>query len=608
MQQGSEEFDAFYKAARGRLLVQTYALTGDLPASRSAVRDAFVAAWHHWRKVSRLADPEGWVRPHAWQHAQRRHTARIWHRDKSLDADSRATLDALAKLSVTQRKVLLLTQLSSVSMQEMAREVGLTVAAAERELQTATSRFATQRDVPSTSVRGHLTALTDRINDSRFPRPTIIRRAGAARRRAHTGTGVAAAVVALFLGGAVVHESGGVAPDLNGATAQGASVSETPPADETLRVEDMLAPEQASQLSRARTFREGRTFDNTEGDGINSICQRDRFADPDGRGALVRTFESTGSPAMSATQTVELSTSDRAAKRAYNRTVGWYTGCSDDRVQLLTSLRLKGAGDDGRLLVLRSWNDPVTTYTIGVARTGSIITSTVRKVRSDETPSLTPMVSLMGTAVWSICDHPAAGTCSTRPASTPVAPPPGEDGHGLVQVVDLPPVPGVTKPWVATEPTRAKLNSAATRCDKADFYDKSIPYSTTRSFLVPEAGLPSAFGLTETLGKFRSAKAADSFASTIRTRMGGCEDKDKGTTVGTRLERSSSSEDLDIWSVTTEISDAKKVTYLMAIGRRNDVVFQLGFVPVPGHTIGDAAFKALAERGLDRIANLPDEK
>ena len=320
MQQGSEEFDAFYKATRGRLLVQTYALTGDLPASRSAVRDAFVAAWHHWRKVSRLEDPESWVRPHAWQHAQRRHTARIWHRDKSLDAGSRATLDALAKLSMTQRKVLLLTQLSSVSMQEMAREVGLTDEAAERELQTATSRFATQRDVPSASVRGHLTELTDRVNDSRFPRPSIIRRAGAARRRTHTGTGVAAAVVALFLGGAVVHESGGVAPDLNGASAQGASVTESTDPAETLRLEDLLAPEQAAQLSRTRTFREGRTFDNTEGDGINSICQQDRFADPDGLGALVRTFDASGSPAMAATQTVELSTSDRAAKRAYDRT------------------------------------------------------------------------------------------------------------------------------------------------------------------------------------------------------------------------------------------------------------------------------------------------
>jgi hypothetical protein len=214
----------------------------------------------------------------------------------------------------------------------------------------------------------------------------------------------------------------------------------------------------------------------------------------------------------------------------------------------------------------------------------------------------------MGSAVWSICDHPAAGTCATRPASTPVAPPRGDDGNGLVQVVDLPPVPGVARPWVATEPTQAKLNTAATRCDKADFYDKSIPYSTTRSFLVPDARLPSAFGLTETLGRFRSAKAADTFVSKIGSRMSGCEDKDMAATVTTRHHRSTKSEDLDIWSVTTEISDTKKVTYLMAIGRRNGVVVQLGFVPVPGHTISDGAFTALAERALDRISNLPAEK
>ena len=142
-----DEFDAFYKDARDRLLLQTYALTGDLPASRSAVRDAFVAAWHHWRKVSRLDDPEAWARPHAWAHAQRRHTARLWHREKGLDPEVLATLDALGKLPVNQRKTLLLTQLSSVSMADMAREVGLPQAQAERELQRATAQFAVHRDV-----------------------------------------------------------------------------------------------------------------------------------------------------------------------------------------------------------------------------------------------------------------------------------------------------------------------------------------------------------------------------------------------------------------------------------------------------------------------------
>jgi DNA-directed RNA polymerase specialized sigma24 family protein len=93
-----ELFDAFYAQTRDRLLVLAFALTGDLPASRGAVRDSFIAAWHHWGKVKRLPDPEAWVRPHVWSHAQRRHTARIWHRDRKLDPGLRATLDALAKL------------------------------------------------------------------------------------------------------------------------------------------------------------------------------------------------------------------------------------------------------------------------------------------------------------------------------------------------------------------------------------------------------------------------------------------------------------------------------------------------------------------------------
>lgn len=84
-------FDAFYTDARQRLLHQTYALTGDQRAAQLAVRDAFIGAWHHWGKVSRHADPEGWVRPMAWSHAQRRHGARIWHRDKAADAERSAT-------------------------------------------------------------------------------------------------------------------------------------------------------------------------------------------------------------------------------------------------------------------------------------------------------------------------------------------------------------------------------------------------------------------------------------------------------------------------------------------------------------------------------------
>ena len=51
-----ETFDAYYVETRTRLLHEAYALTGDAPASRAAVRDAFVVAWHRWRKVGQLED------------------------------------------------------------------------------------------------------------------------------------------------------------------------------------------------------------------------------------------------------------------------------------------------------------------------------------------------------------------------------------------------------------------------------------------------------------------------------------------------------------------------------------------------------------------------
>ena len=54
-----ETFDAYYVETRTRLLHEAYALTGDAPASRAAVRDAFVVAWHRWRKVGQLEDRDG---------------------------------------------------------------------------------------------------------------------------------------------------------------------------------------------------------------------------------------------------------------------------------------------------------------------------------------------------------------------------------------------------------------------------------------------------------------------------------------------------------------------------------------------------------------------
>ena len=606
-----DEFDAFYKDARDRLLLQTYALTGDLPASRSAVRDAFVAAWHHWRKVSRLDDPEAWARPHAWAHAQRRHTARLWHREKGLDPEVLATLDALGKLSVNQRKTLLLTQLSSVSMADMAREVGLPQAQAERELQRATAQFAVHRDVATTSVRAMFEPLREHVAAAvRWPRSTIIRRAGTRRRRTHTAVGAVGAAVALVVTGALVTDVAGVRPTLGRDDHAATTATEmdgtarrvaTP---ETLPDSAMLTARQVAKGVAGPRWRVGETNDNTGGDGLVLPCQQERYADPRGTAALLRTFDAgKGKDAAAAFQVTEVSGSGKAADRTFDRTLDWYAGCGDARVQLLSTHRVARVGDEAMMLVLRAWRQP-STMVVGVARSGQLTTTTLSRVPGERAPDLDRSAGLLATAVDALCHLPDAGTCAGRPRHAVAPAVPVGQVPGMLGEIDLPPVTGVVRRWVGTEPRRAVTNVAATSCDRADFSAAPMTNNMTRSFLVPGAKVPDEFGLTETVGSMPAARA-HAFVERVRAKLDACPDKDLGTDVSLLAEQTTRTSDLSVWHVSTEISDKSTVDFLMGIARDGTSIAQVGFVPSGRVTMASGAFPALVRRALDRLAAMP---
>jgi DNA-directed RNA polymerase specialized sigma24 family protein len=611
-----DEFDAFYKDARDRLLLQTYALTGDLPASRAAVRDSFVVAWHHWRKVSRMEDPEAWARPHAWAHAQRRHTARLWHRDKNLDPEIRATLDALGKLSVAQRKVLLLSQLASVSMEEMAREVGLPRREAERELQTATAQLAVHRDVPTTHIRALFESLRDHVGEGRWPRSSIIRRAGAARRRTHTAVGAVGAVAALVLTGVLVTDVAGVRPTLSRedpGAASAAQESDGPgpaarpePTPEALPEASLLSSAQVGLELSGPGWQVDDTTDNSGGDPVTLPCQQDPFADPRGTAALVRSFSSRSEAAAkaSAYQAAEVSASAKAAGRAYDRARGWFAGCTDPRVQLLATYQVKGVGDDATMVVLRSWEKQGGTLVAAVARTGRVTTTALVDTPGTGGPPVPRATRLFAAAVDSLCHLRDGGTCSTHARLSPATPLPVGQVPGMLGEIDLPPVTGVARPWVGTEPRKAMTNVAATGCDRADFTASGISNNLTRSFVIPGADLPDQFGLTETVGSMPAARAR-AFVEQVRSRMKACPDKDLGSEVDQLANESTGGTDLSVWRVTTEISDQSSVQFLMGIVRHGTSVAQVGFVPTGSVTMRADDFPALVRRALDRLPALP---
>jgi DNA-directed RNA polymerase specialized sigma24 family protein len=603
----AERFDAFYADSRDRLLVLAFALTGDLPASRGAVRDSFIASWHHWGKIKRLEDPGTWVRPHVWTHAQRRHTARIWHRDRKLDPELRATLEALAKLSVVPRKALLLTELTSASRAETAHELGLPLEVAEKRIVEATAQFARHREVAAAEVRPLLEQLTAHCAGQRWPRATIIRRAGTARRRTYALTGSALVVATLVVSGFAVADHHGVHPTLAAAGDRLQSV----PAEGTGETGDQSGSPQitpaslisVSQLGRAVHGRTWRVTGTDPKQGTTFPCQRRAYADPRASTALVRNFTARheqGKPRLAVVEAMELSATEQAAKVGYATANRWFAACSMPQMQLVGVRRIQHLGDDAQQYVLRSWSRPASTYVLGVARTGRITTLTLTRTSGTAGPDLAGNVRLLVSAVDDLCSSTMGGRCSAMPRAVDIPAPRAGALPMMLSEFDLPPVAGVTQPWVGTTPRRALQNVAATGCDRSSFHGGHWQRAATRSFLVPDGHLAAPFGITETVGRLPEP-AAKSFVEGVRAKLGSCSDRE----LGTKALRLAGGPTWTAWRVRTEVTDKETVTFFMGIVRSGGAIAQVGFVPDGIHTMTTAQFVALLRRAGERLTAMP---
>lgn len=606
-QRDATDFEAFYKDVRSRLLLQTWALTGDLTAGRKAVQDALAIGWHHWRKIGRRspAEREDWVRPIAWRHALRRHSVPHFHRGKPEgDEEAQATLDALGHLPLEQRKVFLLAHLSTVDEQTLSREIGITHARAEQALHAAVRDFNLARSATPISVDAAFASMTSEVESVRWPRATILTRAGSARRRAHTAVGLGLAVAAFAGSGFAVTDAAGDRPSLDDLSLHHRSDASLQPAGYSLSASTLVDP------AEVRTALGGAWTTTLTSDDVSSAvalpCQSGVLADPHPRAALGRSFVGDKKTITSA-QTTVASTSTTTARAAYTRALGWYGGCRDSRVQLLQTQQVSGIGDQASVLLLRSWTDPTRTIAVGVARTGILTTAVAGTipVAKKDGPAVAGATTLLGDAVRQLCQLPGAGACATKPAATVASPPPYGVDPAMVNEADLPPVDHVGQPWVGTAPAPATTNVAATRCDDASFTGHGISHARTRSFVIPTAkGLAPQFGLTETIGSFAKQKAASTFVDGIRHKLATCPKTDLGSHVTPLRTTADDDADLTAWRVRVETSKTESVVYLMAIVRNGTSVAQVGFVPSDKVTMTDTDFTALAQRAADRLTYL----
>lgn len=599
-----ESFDSFYQSTRRAVLHQAFALTGDLAAAQSAVKDAYIAAWHHWRKVAPLDDREAWVRARAWQLAQRRHAGRIWHRNKGITEEHRRVLDGLARLTAPQRRSLLLLELAAVPLPAAARELGLTQDVAERHRRTGAEALAAHLEVDPARLRTALLGLDTALGQATLPRGPIIRRAGQKRRQMHTvAAGIVATAVAVAAG-AVAYQPGTESEgDLRMLRPQ--PVTEAASEPELPTADNLLDQDQIRRLGQGVEWDVEATHANTSGDGINTVCQQSRFADPDGLAAIVREFRaSSGRTRRSAVQTVEISKSVKQAKAGYRTTIGWYAGCRLGRLQLLDAYRVNNIGAEAGVLMVRVWERPITTYSVAVARIGTVTTTTVGKTVGAKPPPAREITQSLADSVSMLCARSGSEGCAKRPTYRVVPPPPSGEEPGILAVADLPPVGRIAKPWVGIDATRARPQPSPT-CDRASFVKAGADETRSRTYVIPQAKLPARFGLTETYGRFDSARQARRFLGQVRSRLAGCEDRDLATTVtGTRTVRRGAQADWTTWDQRTEISEREAVRFRVGFVRTGRTVAQLTFVSAPRDDIAGPRFQALVQRAGDRLREL----
>jgi len=600
------DFDQFYLASRRRLVLEAYALTGDLSAARSAVRDAFVPARQHWGRVGRLSDPEEWVRPRAWATAQRRHVARLWHREKGLTAEQKGVLDALHHLHDQQRKVLLLTHLAALSIDDIGRELGETPARVQHQLAEATRRFCrdtgcrdtglADSEAPADAVLAAIESLAPVAEAIALPGVLAIHQGGKRRHRTHAAVGVVVLVALILVGGAFV-----VTGDLEEPASAMPQVAPRP-----VTADMMLGTAQVRSLAPRERWRQLSTTDNIEGTGINSACQDTRFADPSGRGAIVRTFVAPGEPHRNFHETVEISRGRRAAAAAYKTTLGWFAGCSEARLQLLNAYRLSGLGHQAQMLKLRIPKDVRRTYVVGLARTGSLTVSTVLETLDGRPVEITRAVDVLTEAVRNVCGADPSGPCPVSVKAAPVLPPPSGETAGTLAAADLPVVGRINKPWVGTQPVRARSNVAATTCDKASFLKAGARKAATRTFLIPQGKLPRRFGITETYGAFTTQRKATALVRRISAAMASCEERDLGAQVSSEVVETKGyrNSEFALWRLDSEINETSSVGFWMGVVRVGNYVAQVNFTPASSNDIDEDTFQSLILRARDRLFEL----
>ena len=145
--------DELYTASYRRLVVQLYAICGDLADAEDAVQEGFVAVLRKHRQMARVENPEAWVRTTAlhhlhsrWRHGAvvRKYQPRVPgpQPPTEIGPEYVAIVTALAQIDAGQREVVVLHYLADLGTADIADQLGIPEGTVKSRLARARERLA----------------------------------------------------------------------------------------------------------------------------------------------------------------------------------------------------------------------------------------------------------------------------------------------------------------------------------------------------------------------------------------------------------------------------------------------------------------------------------
>jgi hypothetical protein len=419
------------------------------------------------------------------------------------------------------------------------------------------------------------------------------RRAQARRRNQLIGAG--AAVLILVGGGGIAAVNAFGGSDSPGA--KSGAGDDKPSEDLLSDAKALIDAPIAKSLTTTGTWAVSATADGSDAPDKSFVCQPQRFADPAGMRTWVRNFRNPTTK-DTAVQYVEVSNDSAAADKTYATITGWLSSCATPQVRLIASYATTGLGERGVVAIFgQPAGEKTSNYrTISVTTAGPATMVFEHDSSGSTVPKPDPVMNTAAAGLKRICSQPGSNCTTGTPSASPSLLPSSE-AAGFMAGIDLPVLTSVNKPWVSA----ATITGNGTGCEKIDLKKaKAVGYKSL-TYVTPDADVPTEFGLDETVSRYATSSAANSFVTGIRKNVDNCNKSGlDAVTIKTTGTIAVGNIKGEAWRAAYDTGGGKVFTYRIGVASNGTTAVYIVYPVLKTLDISNSAFTEVLTRAAER--------